>query len=68
MMQIGCTCPNCEAAWAGATGAGGAWGPQWAVSAALVDEASRRVWLLDCGPDIKQQWHMLQQRVPGAGP
>jgi hypothetical protein len=34
---------------------------QFAVSAAIIDSASRQCWLLDCSPDFKDQYHALQQ-------
>jgi hypothetical protein len=34
---------------------------QFAVSAAVIDTASRQCWLLDCTPDFKDQHHALRQ-------
>lgn len=57
--QTGCTCPNCTDVWAGRMQR------QFAVSAALVDAASSSVWLIDCSPDFKDQYHMLHEWLGG---
>jgi len=53
--QTGCNCTNCSAAWAGTMPR------QFAVSAALIDPQSSSYWLIDCTPDFKEQYHLLQQ-------
>lgn len=56
--HIGCSCANCSAAWSGSQP------KQYAVSLAILDHASQASWLIDCGPDIKDQYHMLQELAP----
>jgi hypothetical protein len=36
---------------------------QYAVSAAIIDDADKRYWLLDCSPDFKDQYQILQQHA-----
>ncbi|MEW5297525.1 MAG: hypothetical protein WDW36_000730 [Sanguina aurantia] len=57
--QIACVCTNCRDVREGRAPA------QWAVCGALLDDVSRTAWLIDCGPDIKQQWDLLQLSGPG---
>lgn len=57
--QIACVCINCQDVREGRAPA------QWAVCGALLDDISRTAWLIDCGPDIKQQWDLLQLSGPG---
>lgn len=58
--QIGCNCQNCCDAREGRAPL------QWAVSGALLDDATHSMWLLDCGPDIKRQWDIFTATAPGA--
>ena len=55
--QVGCSCLNCTAVLSGEMA------PQYAVSAAIIDDAQKMYWLLDCSPDFKQQYALLQQHV-----
>lgn len=57
--QTGCSCSNCSDVWAGAMPR------QFAVSAALVDPASSSVWLIDCTPDLRDQYHTLLEWLGG---
>jgi pyrroloquinoline quinone biosynthesis protein B len=52
--QTGCTCENCSAVWSGKMPR------QYAVSAAVVDPSSSSYWLIDCTPDFRDQYHLLQ--------
>lgn len=58
--QAGCSCENCSAVWAGTMPR------QFAVSPALVDETESKCWLIDCTPDFKDQYHLLQQWLGAA--
>ena len=56
--QTGCTCPNCQRAWAN---------PEHrrrVVCLGLVDETTNQSWLIDATPDVKEQLHALNQFAP----
>ena len=66
---MACQCRNCASAVAQGI-------QQYAVSLAVIHtppckasgaaaEGPPGAWLLDCGPDIKAQWRMLQGHAPG---
>ncbi len=61
--HMGCACRNC--AWALSSPER----EQLAVSIAIVRYgeayATPEAWLVDCGPDIKRQWRMLNTKYPG---
>ena len=57
--HMGCSCNNCSRFSAPGQ-------EQLAVSLALIetkDDETGRVWLIDCGPDIKAQWRMLAHHL-----
>ncbi|GAX82745.1 hypothetical protein CEUSTIGMA_g10171.t1 [Chlamydomonas eustigma] len=60
--HLGCECHNCsDAVHTGLH--------KCAVSMSLINSANAtpEAWLIDCGPDIKQQWRLLKQHCPKAG-
>lgn len=59
--QIGCTRPDCNAAWADASLR------RLATSVALVDESSGQHWLFDASPHISEQVHRLHTAYPESG-
>ena len=63
--HMACQCHNCASAAAHNT-------PKYAVCLAVIKttkskslEGPSEAWLVDCGPDIKAQWRMLQEHAPG---
>ena len=63
--HMACQCHNCASAVAHNS-------PKYAVSLAVIRTPQSsalgmppEAWLVDCGPDIKAQWRMLQEHAPG---
>lgn len=54
MPQIRCQCPNCRSVHLGKKTA------QYAVSLAVIDRTTKQVWLIDCSPDFRAQYALLQ--------
>jgi pyrroloquinoline quinone biosynthesis protein B len=57
MPQIRCQCTNCTSVHQGQSSA------QYAVSLAIIDRTTDRVWLVDCSPDFREQYHILQKHI-----
>jgi len=57
--QLGCDCPHCQAAWAGESKR------RLVASLGIVDHDSKEYWLVDAGPDIREQIHLLTSSYPG---
>jgi pyrroloquinoline quinone biosynthesis protein B len=57
--QSGCHCQNCRRAWRDPAAR------QLVACLALVERAGGRCWLIDATPDFREQWHALQEIVPG---
>lgn len=54
MPQIRCQCKNCSSVHNGTTS------QQYTVSLAVIDRITNQVWLIDCSPDFRAQYTMLQ--------
>ena len=54
MAQIRCQCKNCNSVRNGTTS------QQYTVSLAIIDRSTNQVWLIDCSPDFRAQYTMLQ--------
>ena len=54
MAQIRCQCSNCGAVRRGSIP------QQYTVSLAIIDRTTNQVWLIDCSPDFRAQYAMLQ--------
>jgi pyrroloquinoline quinone biosynthesis protein B len=54
MAQIRCQCKNCNSVRNGTTS------QQYTVSLAIIDRITNQVWLIDCSPDFRAQYAMLQ--------
>ncbi|CAF3460726.1 unnamed protein product [Rotaria socialis] len=54
MAQIRCQCKNCSAVHNGRLS------QQYAVSLAIIDRTTNQVWLIDCSPDFRAQYDLLQ--------
>jgi pyrroloquinoline quinone biosynthesis protein B len=54
MAQIRCRCTNCSSVHSGATS------QQHTVSLAVIDRTTNQVWLIDCSPDFRAQYAMIQ--------
>ncbi len=58
--QAGCTCANCQAAWASASHR------KWASALSLLDSDTGEWFLIDATPDFREQLHFMQARAPDA--
>jgi pyrroloquinoline quinone biosynthesis protein B len=56
--QAGCTCPHCTAVRAGDIPR------EYAASLAIVDESTEQAWLIDAGPDFREQLALLDELRP----
>ena len=54
MPQIRCQCKNCSSVHRGLLP------QQYTVSLAIIDRTTNQVWLVDCSPDARNQYSMLQ--------
>ena len=54
MPQIRCQCKNCTSVHHGTTS------QQYTVSLAIIDRNTNQVWLIDCSPDFRAQYRMLE--------
>ena len=54
MAQIRCQCKNCSAVHNGKVS------QQYTVSLAIIDRMTNQVWLIDCSPDFRAQYNLLQ--------
>lgn len=59
--QLGCSCRACSRVRQGLEP------QQYATSMAIISHAERCWWLLDCSPDIKHQYDMVQQQAGVCG-
>lgn len=55
MPHIRCQCVNCGSVRQGLTP------QQYTVSLAIIDRTTYQVWLIDCSPDFRAQYAMLQE-------
>ncbi|CAF1029553.1 unnamed protein product [Adineta steineri] len=54
MAQIRCQCKNCSSV------RNGTLSQQYTVSLAIIDRTTNQIWLIDCSPDFRNQYTMLQ--------
>jgi pyrroloquinoline quinone biosynthesis protein B len=54
MAQIRCQCQNCRSVRLGRKT------QQYTVSLAIIDRTTKQVWLIDCSPDFRAQYAMIQ--------
>lgn len=57
MPQTRCQCKNCSSVQNGTAS------QQYTVSLAIIDRNTNQVWLVDCSPDFRVQYAMLQKHL-----
>ena len=57
MAQIRCQCYNCNSVHCNRIS------QQYAVSVAIIDRMTNQVWLIDCSPDFRAQYRMIQEHL-----